>query len=96
MNRERTKNILIILLTALALALGGLIFFGEGRYTLSGAQEQAIVTLLERNDVVFNERVEILCGFRPMRGLNMTPYEFNFDSILPLFFDFLFGKGFTS
>jgi len=77
MNTNRVKNILISLLTITALALGGLILAEGGRYTLSAAQENAVIDLLARNNIELH--ADILRDFRPMRALALERYDHNED-----------------
>ena len=87
MNTERVKNILIVLFSAIALGLALLVFLDEGRYSLVGAQETAIINLLEQNDVFLSERMEMPRSFRPMRPLDLQRYDFDREGIVARFFD---------
>jgi len=85
MNTERVKNILIAALSVVALTLGFMIFVQEGRYTLSGAQEAAIISLLERNDIHIST-AQMVTDSRPMRQLALERYDYDIDGLAARFF----------
>ena len=84
MNTERVKNVLIVLLSVIALSLASLIFITEDRYVMSAAQEAAIVAILERDDIHF--RGEIVRDFRPLRQMEMRRYDYDLEGLAARFF----------
>jgi len=84
MNTERVKNILIVLLSIIILGLAYMIFVEENRHTLSAAQEDAIVALLERNDIQFS--AEMVTNMRPMRQMELARFEYDIPDLLTRFF----------
>jgi len=84
MDTERIKNILIALLSVATLVLSGLIFMTESRYTLSAAQEAAIISILQRDDIHFHG--EVVRDFRPMRKMEMHRYDYDLDGLASRFF----------
>ena len=87
MNTERVKNILIVLFSLIALSLAIFVFVDEGRYNLAAAQEAAIISLLEHNDVHLGDRMEMPRSFRPMRGLDLRRYDYDREGMVARFFD---------
>jgi len=84
MNTERVKNVLIVLLSVIAISLASLVFVTEERYTLSAAQEAAIVSILERDDVHFAGN--IMRDFRPLRQMEMRRYDYDLEGLAARFF----------
>jgi hypothetical protein len=87
MNTERTKNVLIVLLSVIAVSLGALIFVTEGRYSLSAGQETAIIAILERNDIHLRDNVSLPRDFRPVRQIDMRRYNYDLDGLAARFFE---------
>ncbi|MCL2396524.1 MAG: hypothetical protein FWC93_00480 [Defluviitaleaceae bacterium] len=85
MNTERVKNILIVMLGVITLVMAVLIYVQESRYTLSGAQETAIISLLAQNDIHFDARYMVR-DFRPMRQLAMGHYTHDREELAIRFF----------
>jgi len=86
MSTERVKNLLIVLLSVLAMTLGALIFVTEGRYNLTAGQEAAIIAILERDDIHLRGDVELLRDFRPIRQMEMRRYNYDLDGLAARFF----------
>ena len=86
MNTERTKNVLIVFFSVIAVSLGVLIFVTEGRYTLSAGQEAAIMTILERDDIHLRGDAVPVRDFRPVRQMEMRRYDYDFESLAARFF----------
>ncbi|MCL2376163.1 MAG: hypothetical protein FWC76_02085 [Defluviitaleaceae bacterium] len=84
MNTERVKNVLIVLLSVIAISLASLIFVTEEGHTLSAAQEEAIIAILERDDVHFTG--EMMRDFRPVRQMEMHRYDYDIESLAGRFF----------
>ena len=86
MNTERTKNVLIVLLSVLAVSLSVLIFAIEGRYSLTAGQEAAIIAILERDDIHLRGDVTLVRDFQPMRQMGMRRYSYDLDDLAARFF----------
>ena len=84
MNTERAKNVLIVLLSAIAVSLGALIFVTEGRYSLTAGQEAAIIGILERDDIYLHS--DIVRDFQPARQIGMRRYNYDLDGLAARFF----------
>jgi hypothetical protein len=86
MNTERTKNVLIALLSVIAVSLGALIFVTEGRYTLSAGQEADIRAILQRDDIYLRGDVSLPRDFYPARQMGMRRYNYDLDGLAARFF----------
>jgi len=86
MNTERAKNVLIALLSVLALTLGALIFVTEGRYSLTAGHEAAIIGILERDGIYLREDVSLPRNFHPARQMEMRRYYYDLNNLAARFF----------
>ena len=86
MNTERAKNMLIALLSVIAVFLGVLIFVIEGRYILTAGQEAAIIAILERDGIHLRDDVTLVRDFQPMRQMGMRRYSYDLESLAARFF----------
>jgi len=84
MNTERAKNVLIALLSVIAVSLAALIFVIEGRYSLTAGQEAAIIGILERDDIHLN--ADVVRDFQPARQMGMRRYDYDLDGLAVRFF----------
>jgi len=80
MNTARVKNLIIVLLIVVNLALGVLIINQESRYQMSGEQEEAIQSILSKNFI--GVYALIPREFRPMKTLQMQLYEFDEEALV--------------
>ncbi|MCL2574226.1 MAG: hypothetical protein FWE34_06735 [Defluviitaleaceae bacterium] len=86
MNTERTKNVLIALLSVIAISLSALIFATEGRYTLSAGQEADIRAVLERDNIHLRDGMVIPRDFQPLRQMEMQRYGYELEELATRFF----------
>jgi len=86
MNAERAKNVLIALLSVIAVSLGALIFVTEGRYSLTAGQEAMIIEILERNDIHIRNGVSLPRDFNPAQQMNMSRLEYDLHGLAMGFF----------
>jgi hypothetical protein len=84
MNMAKVKNVVLLLLVMLNLALFGLIQAENGRFRLSAAQDTAIRKLFEMYG--FEIDAAIPKNFRPMRGLYVLPFQHDMDAHAQRFF----------
>ena len=87
MNTDKVKNIVIAALSALTILFVALIYFDEQSYVLSNAQEENIVSILERNDFELASWVSLPRYFAPMRPLAMQWLGHDVPAIVTRFFD---------
>ena len=86
MSTERAKNVLIVLLSAIAILLGVLIFITEGRYSLTAGQEASIIAVLEWGDIHMRDDVAPVRDFRPARQMEMRRHNYDLDGLAARFF----------
>jgi len=95
MNTERAKNVLIALLSVIALTLSVLIFVTEGRYTLTAGQEADIISVLQRDDIHLRDDVSLLRDFHPARQMVMRRYSYDAEALATLAARFFGDDGFA-
>lgn len=85
MNTQRTKTMIIVLLSVLNAVLFILLIIQSDKYRLSGRQEKAIRDLLSDNGIGLS--ADIMKSFDPTRALNMLPYSIDIAKEAERFFD---------
>jgi len=86
MNTDRIKNIMLVLLSVLAIVLTTLVFLDEQQYILSDEQQSNIIEILQRNNMRVS--TDIPQVFRPQRQLNAFLYRHNVYGIAERFFGY--------
>jgi len=84
MNMQRVKNVVILMLAALNLVLGGLIIDRSNRYTLSEKQRTAIHSILSQNYIGLYTTLPT--DFAPRKMLSIRPYVFDEAEMQAYFF----------
>ena len=84
MNTQRVKNVVILLLVVVNIALGILIIDNENKYKLSDRQEKAIRSVLTQNSIGLYTILPT--EFKPKKMLLLQPYTFDESKLTALFF----------
>jgi len=84
MEWERAKTFLMVFFIALNIILGGLLFMENRRYVVSPEREQAIIAIMNRNDISFD--AQFIRRFPPMRAISVTGFYYNADELADIFF----------
>jgi len=84
MNWDKAKNYTILFLALLNVFLGALIVAGRRDYRLDAAQLRDIKAVLDRADIGLNAPIPV--SYSPMRQLALARYEYDYDTLIGLFF----------
>jgi len=84
MEWEKAKNYILLFFILLNLALGGLLFMESRRYSITPEREQAIVTILNQNNISMD--VRLIRRFAPMRAMSVSGFYYNTDELVRIFF----------
>ena len=84
MNIEKIKSILLFAFAGIAIIMIVMIGINESRYTLSAAQEESVLSLLERSGISF--QAEMTRDFSPMRPILLDTTAPNTEEIAVRFF----------
>jgi len=86
MNTERIKNIMIVLLSGLALVLMVLVVADGRQYVLSDDRIVNITEILSQNQIGLGENIQIPQNFRPMRQMELSRYNHDILDVAQRFF----------
>jgi len=84
MEWEKAKSYLLLFFVLLNLALGGLLFMENRRYSITPEREQTIITILDRNNITMDTR--FMRRFTPMRAMSVSGFYYNTDELIRIFF----------
>ena len=84
MEWEKAKSYLLLFFILLNLALGGLLFMESRRYSITPEREQAILTILDQNNITMDTR--LMRRFTPMRTMNVSGFYYDADELVRIFF----------
>jgi len=84
MEWERAKNYILIFFILLNLGLGGLRFFEDRQYTLSGDQERIIRNVLTQNNISMYRFP--MRRFPPMLPIEMTGFYYDVPALIEILF----------
>ena len=84
MEWERAKSYLLVFFVLLNLTLGGLLLFERRRYTVTPEREQAIVTIMNQNNIAMGTR--LMRRFPPMRGMYVAGFYYDEYQLVDIFF----------
>ena len=85
MEWERAKTYLLLFFVLLNLTLGGLLLYERRRYTVTPEREQAIITIMNRNNIEMDTR--FMRRFPPMRGMYVAGFYYDEYQLIDIFFD---------
>jgi hypothetical protein len=85
MDWDKAKYLTIIFLFILNLFLGTLVFVNSKKYVLSNADQNAIRTVMSKNNVILY--TQILKEYKPMRNLKLSKTPFKNVNLTPLLAD---------
>jgi len=83
MQWEKAKNFMIVFFLIVNVMLMALIRYEAGGHTLSRERENAILAVLEQNNIIMY--YQIPRQFPPMRHLQVAAYDYDFDRLLEIF-----------
>ena len=83
MQWEKAKNFMLIFFLIVNVFLMALIRYEAGGHTLSRERENAILAVLEQNNIIMY--YQIPRQFAPMRYLQVAAYDYDFDRMLEIF-----------
>jgi len=84
MEWERAKTYLLLFFVLLNLTLGGLLILERRRYTVTPEREQAIITIMNQNNIEMDTR--LIRRFPPMRALYVTGFYYDAFRLADIFF----------
>ena len=84
MEWEKAKNYILLFFVLLNLALGGLLFMESRRYSMTPEREQAIVAILNQNNITMDTR--LMRRFAPMRAMGISGFYYDADELVRIFF----------
>jgi len=84
MEWEKAKNYILLFFVLLNLALGGLLFMESRRYSMTPEREQAIMTILNQNNITMD--TALLRRFAPMRAMSIYGFYYDTDELVSIFF----------
>ena len=84
MEWERAKSYLLLFFILLNLTLGGLLLLERRRYTVTPEREQAIITIMNQNNIAMGTR--LMRRFPPMRGMYVSGFYYDEYQLAEIFF----------
>jgi len=84
MEWERAKTYILLFFVLLNLFLGGLLLMERRRYSITPEREQAIVTIMYRNNITMDTRIQR--RFTPMRIMYVSGFYYNEQDLREIFF----------
>ena len=84
MEWERAKTFILLFFVLLNLTLGGLLLLERRRYDITPEREQAIIAIMERNNITMDAR--LLRRFTPMRTINIAGFSYDIGELAGIFF----------
>lgn len=84
MEWERAKSYILLFFVLLNIALAALLFVERQRYNLAPERTDAIVAIMEQNNISMDTRV--VRRFQPMRAMYVGGFYYDYDELIRVFF----------